>query len=86
MVAALTPLTALLVLVFVLFTLCRSTTAPAAGSERHTELWSRAEWGMDMALDAMPERRRVGLAVLDQVSTDRFVGKEDAHIVAQARA
>lgn len=85
-VAALTPLTALLVLVFVVLTLYRSTTEPAAGSERRAEWWSRAEWAMDMALDDKPERRKVGLAVLDQLSTDRFVGKEDAHIVAQARA
>jgi hypothetical protein len=40
---------------------------------------------MDMALDNKPERRKVGLAVLDQLSTDRFVGKEDAKFVAQAR-
>lgn len=85
-VAALTPLAALLVLMFVVLTLCRSTTAPAAGLDRHAEWWSRAEWAMDMALDDKPERRKVGLAILDQLSTDRFVGKEDAQIVAQARA
>jgi hypothetical protein len=85
-VAALAPIAALLVLVFVVLTLCRSTTAPAAGSERRAEWWSRAEWAMDMALDDKPERRKVGLAVLDQLSTDRSVGKEDARIVAQARA
>lgn len=85
-VAALTPLAALLVLVFVVFALYWSTTAPAAGSERRAEWWSRAEWAMDMALDDKPERRKVGLAVLDQLSRDRYVGKEDARIVAQARA
>lgn len=84
-VAALTPLAALLILVFVVLTLCRSTTAPAAGSERRAEWWSRAEWAMNMALDDKPERRKVGLAVLDQLSTDRSVRKEDAQIVDQAK-
>jgi hypothetical protein len=40
---------------------------------------------MDMALDDKPERRKVGLAVLDQLSTDRFVDKEDTQVVAQAK-
>ncbi|MCI0140664.1 hypothetical protein KNN17_03635 [Arthrobacter bambusae] len=85
-VAALTPLAALLLPVFVVLRLCKSTTAPAAESERHAEWWSRAEWAMDMALDHNPERQKVGLAVLNQLSSDRLVGKEDAHIVAEARA
>lgn len=84
--AALTPLSVLPVLVFALLALFRPTTAPATGLERPAEWWSRAEWAMDMALDDKPERRKVGLAVLDQLSVDRFVGKEDAQIVAQARA
>jgi hypothetical protein len=84
---ALTPLAALLALVFALiFALCLLTAAPAAGSGRRAEWWSRAEWAMDLALDDKPERRKAGLALLEQLSTDRFVGKEDALLVAQVRA
>lgn len=82
--AALTPLATLLVFVFVLLMLRRPATE--AGSETPAERWSRAEWALDMALDHNPKRQKVGLAVLDQLSTDRLVGKEEAHILAQARA
>jgi hypothetical protein len=88
-VAALTPLAALgVLLVFVVVTLPPAVERPtrAAGPEVRAEWWSRAEWAMDMALDDKPERRKVGLAVLGQLSADRFAGKEDAEIVAQARA
>jgi hypothetical protein len=85
-VAALTPLAALLALVFAVIALCRLTAAPAAGSGRRAEWWSRAEWAMDLALDDKLERRKAGLALLEQLSTDRFVGKEDALLVAQVRA
>lgn len=83
--AALTPLATSLVLLFVVVTLGRLTTATAVSSRR-AESWTRAEWAMEMALDDKPERRKVGLAVLDQLSTDRLVGNEDAQIVALARA
>jgi hypothetical protein len=84
--AAFTPLATSLVLMFVVVTLGRSTAAATARSKRLAELWGRAEWAMEMALDDKPERRKVGLAVLDQISTDRLSGKADAQIVAQARA
>ena len=83
---ALTPLAALLALVFGLITLCILTAAPRTGSGRRAESWSKAEWAMDLALDDKPERRKAGLALLEQLSTERFVGKDDARLVAHVRA
>lgn len=50
------------------------------------EWWDRAEWAMDMAMDARPERRRAGLAALEQLGTSDLMGKDDAKIFAQAKA
>lgn len=85
-VAAFAPLAAALALVFGLLVWCRLTTEPAAGSGRRAEWWSRAEWAINMALDDNTGRRKAGLALLEQLSTDRLVGKEDAHLIAQVRA
>lgn len=84
-VAALTPFAASLALVFALIALCRLTAAPALRSQRRAEWWSRAEWAMDMALDDKPDRRKAGLALLEQLSTYRFVDKEDALLLGQVR-
>lgn len=51
-----------------------------------TEWWDRAEWALNMALDENPERRRVGLAALEQLSASGPMGKEDAQILAEAQA
>lgn len=56
-----------------------------AGVGERADWWDRAKWAIDMALDDKPERRKVGLAVLDQLSTSQFVGNEEAQIVAQAK-
>lgn len=91
-VTALTPLAALLFLVCVVFIVPYKDRRPdrrrghAAGPAVHADWWSRAEWAMDMALDDKPERRNIGLAVLEQLSSDHSLGEEDSQIVAQARA
>lgn len=46
------------------------------------EWWDRAEW----ALDQNPERQRVGLAALEQLGNSCPMGKEDAQILAEAKA
>ena len=84
--AAFTPLATLLVLVFAIVASCGSTSATSVRSRRRAESWSRIEWAIEMALDDKAEHRKVGLALLDQLSTDHLVGKADAQIVAQARA
>lgn len=87
-VAAFTPLAVLLGITALVLWLSvrRPASNSVAGVETRAEWWDRAEWALDMALDDKPERRKVGLAVLGQLGTDRFVGKEDAQIVAQAMA
>lgn len=87
-VAALTPLATLVVFVFVVAAFLRADRRQPheAEPEMPADSWSRAEWAIDMALDDRPERWSIGLAVLDQLSSDHSVGKEDARIVAQARA
>lgn len=85
LMTSLAPLTAFLVVVFVGLLLLSTTPSPAA-SGRRAEWWSRAEWAIDMALDDKPERRKTGLALLEQLSRDRFVGKEDTQLATQVRA
>lgn len=58
----------------------------AAGAELPAGSWDQTEWALEMALEDNPERRSVGLAVLEQLSARHSLGKEDAKIVAQARA
>ena len=72
--AAFTPLATLLLLVLLVLASCRSTTAATARSNRRAESWSRAQWAMEMAMDDKPQRRKVGLAVLDQLHSDPLVG------------
>lgn len=85
--AAFTPLAALLGLVLVVgiswYSAQRSTPTQAT---MRAEWWDRAEWAMDMAMDARPERRRAGLAALEQLGTSDLMGKDDAKILAQAKA
>jgi hypothetical protein len=82
-VAAFAPLVAALALVFGLLVWCRLTTAPTAGSRRCAVWWIRAEGATNMALNDNTGRRKAGLALLEQLRTDRSVGKEDAHLIAQ---
>lgn len=52
------------------------------GTTMRAEWWDRAEW----ALDQNPERQRVGLAALEQLGNSCPMGKEDAQILAEAKA
>lgn len=85
-VAAFTPLAVLLVLVVAAVIVVRAVRPGSQGEEEtRAEWWNRAVWAMDMALDDKPERRNIGLAVLEQLSTSHLVGKEEAQILVHAR-
>lgn len=53
---------------------------------RKPEPWSRIQQALDMAVDDRPEKRRAGLALLEQLSSGGTLSKVDAEIVANARA
>lgn len=87
-VLAFTPLAAFLVIlaaVIALYAFRLPASAGVTGSEMRADSWDRTAWALDMALDESPHRRKVGLAVLEQLSASRLMGKEDTKIVAQAR-
>lgn len=76
-VVALTPLAAVPIAAITFWFACR---------RQPTDRWGRIEWALNLATDGNPQRRRVGLAALEQLSADQFVRNEDAQIIAQARA
>ena len=86
--AAFTPLVILLGItaLALLYSVRRAASNSQAGVEMRADSWDRTRWALDMALDNNPKRRKVGRAVLAQLSTDHLIRKEDAQIVAQSRA
>lgn len=86
-VAAFTPLVILLgiTMLVLLYSVRRAASKSPAGVETRADSWDRTQWALDMALDNNLRRRKVGRAVLDQLSTDHLISKEDAQIVAQSR-
>lgn len=87
-VAALTPLMVLLGItaVVVWYGLRRPDPDSVAGAKTRADSWARTKWALDMALDDKPERRNLGLTVLDHLSTSPKMSREDVQIVAQAKA
>lgn len=84
-VGALAPLLVLAIFAAIFLMALRRET-PEGGAEERADWWSRAEWALDMALDSKPEKRRIGLAVLEHLSASGTAHEEDARIIAQAKA
>lgn len=79
--AALGPWILLLVAGFVWWLALRQETKDVTRNDQ----WARALWGLEASMDENPNKRRVGIAVLDLLHKEAAADSDVARIVAQAR-
>jgi hypothetical protein len=53
-------------------------------ADNQSEWWRRAQWGLDAAFDPRPERRAMGLAVLEVLSGSGLATSEELRIIEAA--
>lgn len=86
-VAALTPSAVILGITALIawYAFLRPASKRGTGMATRADCWDRTQWALDMALDDQPERRKMGLAALEQLSSSHLMSSEDERLVAEAK-